>query len=107
MQYASSFQKLFYQKKTVEEIRALLRSEGYQPVKVSNSPGYEYVPHQHPETKILAILKGHMIVLLNGTTFTASKKDRVVIAGNDVHAVTVGPKGCEFFWATFRSRAQS
>jgi len=77
----------------------LIRTEGFQPIKISNSPGYEYVPHQHPGIKILAILKGEMSIFLNGTIVTASKGDRVVIAGNDVHAATIGPKGCEFFWA--------
>lgn len=103
MKYTTTYQHLFYQGKTEEEIRVLLKKEGFNPVKVSNSPGYEYVPHQHPETKILVILKGHMTVLLNGTMVDAKKNDRIVIAGNDIHTATVGAKGCEFFWVTFQS----
>lgn len=93
------YSKDFYRGKTENEIAELARKEGFNPIKFSNSPGFVYTLHQHPETKLLAFLKGSMEVKVNGETFLCELGDKLIIPGNTPHAAVVGNDGCEFFWS--------
>lgn len=89
----------FYHNKTEHEITALVKKEGFNPIKFHDDPGYTYSPHKHPETKLLAFLEGSMEVTVDGFTFTCIKGDKLIIPGNIVHSARVGADGCVFLWS--------
>jgi quercetin dioxygenase-like cupin family protein len=76
-----------------------VRKEGFDPLLIADPPGATYPPHSHPETKLLAFLRGRMEVMMDGKCFDCSPGDRVIIPGNTVHSAVAGPEGCDFFWS--------
>ena len=93
------FFKNFYQDKSDQEILAEIKKEGFDPLKITNEPGYIYSAHKHPETKVLAFLKGSMKVTVNQRTYLCRPFDKLIVPGDTVHQALVGDKGCTFFWA--------
>ena len=92
--------KNFFPKGTSEEeIKKLIKSEGFDSNLFSNQPGYVYEHHQHPETKLLGCLKGSMKVTVNGKEYDFEPGDKLIITGNTPHKAVVGSKGCVFFWS--------
>jgi quercetin dioxygenase-like cupin family protein len=83
----------------IEEIVNYIKSQGFIPIRISNSPGYEYIVHTHPETKILVGLKGYMKVQVETVYYTLKPGDLLIIEGNKVHNAKVGDEGCVFYWA--------
>ena len=82
-----------------QEIRSEIILLGFMPLKITNTSGYEYRPHQHPETKMLVFLEGSMKVKVRDSTYECSKDDMLIIPGNTPHAAEVGQEGCVFFWS--------
>lgn len=82
-----------------DEIRKKVEEEGFDPITINDPPGRVYSPHTHPETKLLAILKGGMEVKTGGEEFTLKKGDQLIIPGEQKHEAVVGEKGCTFFWS--------
>src|SRR5437870_6890179 len=89
----------FYKNKTEKEIVNSLENEGFEPTLFTNEPGYIYSSHRHPETKLLAFLKGSMEVTVTDQRFSCQAGDKLLIPGNTVHSAKVGPNGCQFFWS--------
>lgn len=89
----------FYAGKTEEEIAASITAEGFDPMRFTNSPGDVYELHHHPETKLLAFLKGSMDVTVEGIIYHCVKDDKLIVPANTKHSGTVGLDGCEFFWS--------
>jgi quercetin dioxygenase-like cupin family protein len=88
-----------YQNLSESEIEAAVRREGFHPLLIADPPGTAYPPHRHPETKLLAFLRGSMELMIDGRRFDCSPGDRVIIPGDLFHAAIVGPEGCDFFWS--------
>lgn len=82
-----------------DEIGEKVREEGFNPIVINDGPGRVYPPHTHPETKLLAILKGEMEVKTGGEGFSLKKGDKLIIPGNQKHEALVGEKGCTFYWS--------
>jgi len=95
----STYIENYYAGMDEKEIRASIEDEGFHPIPITNTSGYEYHPHQHAETKLLAFLDGVMHVTTGDEKFTCTEGDRVIIASNPIHAAEVGEEGCHFFWA--------
>lgn len=95
----SGYFKNYYKDKTEDEIKASIKKEGFRPIGIYNTAGYEYLPHQHKATKILAFIEGTMEVQIGSNLYQCSAYDRIVIEGGAIHRATVGSNGCEFFWA--------
>ena len=76
-----------------------VQQDGFDPLLITDPPGATYPPHIHPETKLLAFLRGSMEVTVEGECFTCKPGDRVLIPGNIEHSALVGPDGCDFFWS--------
>ena len=76
-----------------------IHDEGFDPLLITDPPGAKYPPHTHPETKLLAFLRGSMEVTVKGERFNCKPGDRVLIPGNTEHSALVGPDGCDFFWS--------
>jgi quercetin dioxygenase-like cupin family protein len=81
------------------EIRQKVIEQGFDPTLIRDQAGYEYTPHTHAETKLLAFLDGSMEVRVEGQVYQCQAGDRLLIAGNVVHAALVGKKGCTYFWS--------
>jgi quercetin dioxygenase-like cupin family protein len=80
-------------------IAEIIRQEGFDPILINDMPGYTYPEHEHPETKLLAFLKGSMQVNVGNQSFACSAGDKLVIPGNTVHSAIAGDRGCTFFWS--------
>lgn len=91
--------KGFYRGKTEEEIQNLVKKDGFNPIKIKDSPNFVYTPHNHPETKLLAILSGSMSAKVAKKKFVLNPGDQLIISGNVIHSATVGSEGCTFFWS--------
>jgi mannose-6-phosphate isomerase-like protein (cupin superfamily) len=76
-----------------------LRRDGWDPVPITDPPGYVYPPHSHAETKLLAILSGSMEVRVAGDLYQCQAGDLMIIPGGTEHAALVGPDGCTFYWS--------
>ena len=93
------YHKDFYKGKSEEEIKSDIQKEGFDPVKINDSPGFVYSPHSHPQMKLIAILSGGMRVTVANEEFELEKGDRLYIPGNIIHSAVVGKRGCSFFWS--------
>ncbi len=93
------FHKNFYKGLSEKQIEQKIREEGFDPIRFSNAPGDEYQLHQHPETKLLAFLKGGMCVTVGEKHYFCRAGDKLVIPGNLDHSALVDNDGCEFFWS--------
>ena len=82
-----------------KEIAEYIRAEGFDPVRIVDPAGYVYPEHDHPATKLLAILAGEISVTVEGATYRCGPGDRIAIPGNVRHSAVVGPTGCAFFWS--------
>lgn len=85
--------------KNTGKIEEMIRKGGFDPIRISNGPGYLYPPHSHPETKLLVILSGSMEVSAGGKEFSLKQGDKLIIPGNVTHSAEVGEMGCTFFWS--------
>lgn len=93
------YQKSFYTGKPEEAIERSIREEGFDPLKITNAPGFVYPSHSHAETKVLAFLKGSMSVKVAKKQYACNPGDRLLIPGTVTHSAVVGDSGCTFFWA--------
>jgi hypothetical protein len=82
-----------------QAVLAQLRREAWDPIPITDPPGYVYPPHSHVTTKLLAILFGSMEVRVADETWRCLPGDQVVIPGGVQHAALVGPDGCQFYWS--------
>jgi len=89
----------FYNGLDKDGIAEKVREEGFDPIYFSDPAGNMYSPHKHPETKLLAFVRGDMEVVVNGETFQCKAGDKLIIPGNTEHKAVVGPRGCDFFWS--------
>ena len=80
-------------------IERVLVHEGWQPALVNDPPGQVYPIHQHPTTKLIAVVHGSMEVKVGVSTYRCLPGDKLVIPGYQEHAALVGPEGCSFFWS--------
>lgn len=93
------FYKGYYNHLSEDEILHIIKREGFNPLKFYNDPHYEYYLHSHPETKLLAFLKGTMTLKIGTETYECHPGDKVIVPGNILHEAKAGAAGCEFFWA--------
>ena len=93
------YQPKFYQDLDETKIIKDVVKEGFDPIKLSDPPGSIYHPHTHPETKLLAFLKGSMEVKAGGKEYHCQPGDKLIIPGKVKHSAVVGKQGCTFFWS--------
>ena len=93
------YQPGFYGELSIAEIRERILAEGFDPVQISDPAGYDYPPHHHPETKLLAFLSGGMDVLVAEQPYHCGVGDRLLIPGNVEHSAHVMTDGCVYFWS--------
>ncbi len=99
MLYYFMYYKKFYHNLKEDQIRKLIEKDGFDPIKIIDKAAFEYRPHNHPETKILAFLRGSMKLFIQDQEYFCEPGDKVIIPGNVEHSATVGAEGCEFFWS--------
>ncbi len=93
------YYKNFYKELSEKEIEKSIRIDGFDPIRFSNRSGDVYRLHKHPETKLLAFLKGGMCVTVAGKHVTCRAGDKLIIPGNTPHSAKVDDDGCKFFWS--------
>ncbi len=93
------YSKGYYHKLSKEEIKRQIQFEGFNPILISNLPGYIYHNHTHPEIKLLAFISGTMQLTVDGITYECEPGDRVLIKGDVPHSAVVGLDGCTFYWS--------
>ncbi|MCC7446300.1 MAG: AraC family ligand binding domain-containing protein [Anaerolineae bacterium] len=93
------YQPNFYNSLSIDQIEANVIEEGFDPLRIADPPGHVYPPHTHPETKLLAFLRGGMDVVVAGQTYRCKAGDRLLIPGNVEHAARVTDEGCVYFWS--------
>lgn len=93
------FQQNFYKDLNKEQVAKMIREEGFNPILIQNKEGDIYPKHQHPERKLLAFLKGEMVVKVEGKSYHCRIFDRLFIPGDTEHEAVVGSGGCIFFWS--------
>ncbi|MBI2442519.1 MAG: hypothetical protein HYV40_01260 [Candidatus Levybacteria bacterium] len=57
------YKKGYYKQIHEDKIAADIRQGGFDPIQISNSVGYVYPKHQHPETKLLVFLWDQWMLL--------------------------------------------
>jgi len=88
-----------YRNLSESEIARKVTEAGFDPIRISDPPGYVYPPHSHAETKLLAFLRGDMRVTVAGQTYPCVGGDQLIIPGNVEHSAVIGAEGCEYFWS--------
>jgi len=87
--------------RTEQEIAQAVRREGFDPLLFHNTAGERYVPHEHPETKVLAFLEGSMELRVGDETLCCVAGDELMVPGNITHSAIAEPEGCRFYWSEF------
>jgi quercetin dioxygenase-like cupin family protein len=88
-----------YRNLSEDEIKRRVTDAGFDPLRVSDPPGYVYTPHSHEETKLLAFLHGGMRVTVAGVLYECTAGDELIIPGNVEHSAVIGAEGCVYFWS--------
>lgn len=80
---------------TIEQIKLLMSSEGYDFVEETLQMGVKVPEHRHAFVEVRYILKGQLLVSVSGNQFLLREGDRVEIAGNTKHwHSNTGEKEC-------------
>lgn len=91
--------KLFDENPDKVKVKKYMQEKNFDPLLITNKPGYIYEKHKHEETKMIICIEGSMEVSVGKKTFMFEPGDKLLIPGNTVHSAAVGAEGCSFFWA--------
>jgi quercetin dioxygenase-like cupin family protein len=72
-----------------DEVKNLLRAEGYSVFQWSDAPGTKYGPHAHNEDQSHWILSGALELRVGHETYTLSAGDRDFLPANTIHSAFV------------------
>jgi quercetin dioxygenase-like cupin family protein len=72
-----------------EELKKLMRDEGYSVFQWSDAPGTKYGPHCHPEDQSHWILKGELELRAGDDNYVLRAGDRDFLPANTVHSAFV------------------
>lgn len=82
---------------TEGELEQQLKIDGYSQICVhEDQANFEYPDHDHPVDTAYVVLRGNMVVRLNGKEHAVREGDRLDIAKNVVHWARMGEQGCKF-----------
>lgn len=82
---------------TIEDWEGQLIKDGYANVTLHKDPAdFKYPEHSHPVDTAYAILKGDMIVKMEGKDFAIGQGQRIDITKQVIHEALVGKDGCSF-----------
>ncbi len=76
-----------------EEVEARLHQEGYESYKWYDVPGVNYPTHRHAKDECLWILKGELVVTIDGQEYRLQAGDRIYLLARTPHTATVPNKG--------------
>lgn len=82
-----------------EDVVQTISKEGFNPILITDKPGFVYETHQHAESKLIVCLEGSMKVNVNGKNYDFEPGDKLLISGNTPHSAVVGSNGCKYFWS--------
>ncbi len=93
------YDKNKFKRKSLDDIRTMIISMGFQPVLVTNTAGYEYPPNEHYSTKLLAIIDGGISITIENDVIQCDEGDLIIITCGTLHSAIVGKYGCRFYWS--------
>ncbi|MCG9126532.1 cupin domain-containing protein [Candidatus Poribacteria bacterium] len=73
----------------VEELKAQLESEGFDPYQWSGRPGGAYLDYIHTQDEVVCVLSGTAEAKVEDSTDTVKKGDRIDVPANTYHSLTV------------------
>jgi len=91
--------KLMYKMKLMEEKELVdqLLTDGYAHLYVwEDGPNVEYPEHSHRAESAHIILRGEMIMTVNGDTKTYGQGERFDLPAGVPHSAKTGPAGCRY-----------
>lgn len=74
---------------TEEEAEAKLHKEGYTSFKWYDVPGVTYPPHRHAKDECLWVLRGELVVEIEGQEFHLKPGDRFYLPAKTSHTARV------------------
>lgn len=81
----------------VDELARKLKEEGFRRTYVwEDGPGARYPHHTHATETAHVILAGEMTVTMKGVTQTCQAGERCDVPAGEVHAASIGPRGCRY-----------
>lgn len=84
-------------RKSLSELKKKLMKEGYGEVyEWKDSANYEYTEHKHDTDTTLIILKGEIIINIEGKSKRYVIGERANIRANKIHSAKVGSKGAGY-----------
>lgn len=80
---------------TEENIRQILKSEGYSVFKWANDPNDYFSPHSHDYLQIFYVIEGSLSIRSfdDNVTYEVNLGDRIEVEPGNNHEAKVGPKG--------------
>ena len=82
-----------------QEIVKSIKAEGFNPILITDEPGFVYETHTHPETKLIVCLEGSMRVKVEKEEYDFAPGDKILIPGKIPHGGVVGKDGCVYYWS--------
>lgn len=97
----AEFQEAHYKDTPIEDIKADLRKQGYDPFLIKEKPNDSLAAHKHPESHILVQVAGQMTVSTGGKHITMKPGDKLFMPPHVEHAAEFGPEGSQYLWMEF------
>ncbi len=76
-----------------EEVEARLHQEGYESYKWYDVPGANYPTHRHAQDECIWILRGELIINVDGQEYPLQAGDRIYLPARTPHTARVPDKG--------------
>lgn len=77
------------QSNDVDELKAQLESEGFDPYQWSGRPGGAYLDYIHTQDEVVCVLSGTAEAKVEDATDTVKRGDRIDVPANTYHSLTV------------------
>jgi quercetin dioxygenase-like cupin family protein len=76
-------------KPTLEDLEAMLHTEGLEFELYSDAPGTKYGRHKHPFEDFIVIVSGKMKLVTDSDSWTMKPGDRIDLPPNTIHSAEV------------------
>jgi quercetin dioxygenase-like cupin family protein len=78
-----------------EAIRRKMLKEGFSLInEYDDSPNEIFPDHDHPGDQFLVVLKGSIVVTMEGKTSILRQGDEMFFPAKMIHSAQIGPEGC-------------
>ncbi|MEK7183681.1 MAG: cupin domain-containing protein [Patescibacteria group bacterium] len=79
----------------IENVKTRLLRDGYTVIhEYDDRAGEEFPDHTHDTNQILIVIRGDLVIHMDGSDSTLKPGDELFFPPQKVHAVKIGPDGC-------------